>query len=64
MARSVRKPLGPPMSSGIGGARPPSLSAITSAPVSTASTPSAALAFAVSTRVMRACACGDMTTTP
>ena len=43
MERSVRYPFGPPMSSGMTGEKLPSLSASTSAPVSTATTPSARL---------------------
>ena len=42
----------------------PSLSAATSAPVSTGSTPGAALALAMSIRLMLAWACGDSTLTP
>ena len=43
---------------------PASLSAATSAPVRTASTPGAAFAFETSTFLMRAWACGESTLTP
>ena len=39
-------------------------SASASLPVRTQSTPSAAAAFEVSMLLIRACACGDITTTP
>src|SRR5262249_34827507 len=62
---NVRWPLGAPKSSGIRWAvKLPSFSATASAPVSTQSTPGAALALATSTRLMRAWACGESTVTP
>ena len=61
----MRWPFGAPISSGImADVKAPSFSAATSAPVSTSSTPGAALAFAVSIFLMRACACGESSTTP
>ena len=46
------------------GGMPPILSVAASAPVSTQSTPGAALAALASTRLMIACACGERTATP